>query len=173
MGYIDAHRRGFTLVELLIVIVVIAILVAVSVVAYSGVQNRAYDTAVLNDLKNVAKKFELFKINNGRYPVSAAEMTSLQLRVAKSAYSNGYLAGGFNFAICRVQTDPQEFSLVAASKSKKVLTYQKDGSVTTASAWTSSSSTNAICQATGINSTTIFDFLNLYGGSAWKSYVDG
>ena len=35
------RNRGFTFVELLIVIVVIAILAAITVVAYSGIQNRA------------------------------------------------------------------------------------------------------------------------------------
>ena len=39
-------KQGFTIVELLIVIVVIAILAAITIVAYTGIQNRAYDTAV-------------------------------------------------------------------------------------------------------------------------------
>lgn len=37
--------NGFTIVELLVVIVVIAILAAISVVAYTGIQNRAADSA--------------------------------------------------------------------------------------------------------------------------------
>lgn len=49
-------RNGFTIVELLIVIVVIAILAAVSFVAYSGIQNKAADTAVKSDLSQASRK---------------------------------------------------------------------------------------------------------------------
>lgn len=41
---------GFTIVELLIVIVVIAVLAAISVVAYAGIQNRARDSAIMSGL---------------------------------------------------------------------------------------------------------------------------
>lgn len=37
---------GFTIVELLIVVVVIAILAAITIVAYNGIQNRVHDTAI-------------------------------------------------------------------------------------------------------------------------------
>ena len=49
-------RNGFTIVELLIVIVVIAILAAVSFVAYSGIQNEAADSAVRSDLSQAGRK---------------------------------------------------------------------------------------------------------------------
>ena len=39
------NKRGFTIVELLIVIVVIAILAAISIVAYNGIQDRARKSA--------------------------------------------------------------------------------------------------------------------------------
>jgi prepilin-type N-terminal cleavage/methylation domain-containing protein len=42
--------RGFTLVELIVVIVIIGVLAAITVVAYNGIQTRAHDTAVLSDI---------------------------------------------------------------------------------------------------------------------------
>ena len=61
-------HRGFTIVELLIVIVVIAILAAISVVAYNGIQQRARDSERISELKSIAKAIEMFNIYNGRYP---------------------------------------------------------------------------------------------------------
>jgi prepilin-type N-terminal cleavage/methylation domain-containing protein len=52
-------KRGFTIVELLIVIVVIGILAAITIVAYNGIQNRAVETAVLSDLNTFQKQIEL------------------------------------------------------------------------------------------------------------------
>lgn len=65
------NKHGFTLVELLIVIVVIAILAAISIVAYNGIQERAHKTAVWTDLSSLAKKLELYKITNGAYPYAS------------------------------------------------------------------------------------------------------
>lgn len=63
-----AINRGFTLVELLIVIVVIAILASISVVAYNGIQERARDTVRKNDIANITKALEIYYIKNGQYP---------------------------------------------------------------------------------------------------------
>ncbi|RYZ85786.1 MAG: prepilin-type N-terminal cleavage/methylation domain-containing protein, partial [Moraxellaceae bacterium] len=46
----STHTSGFTIVELLIVIVVIGILAAIVIVGYQGVTKRANDTAVRSDL---------------------------------------------------------------------------------------------------------------------------
>lgn len=46
-------KQGFTLVELLIVIVIIAILAAITVVSYNGVQNRALDARRAADMTNI------------------------------------------------------------------------------------------------------------------------
>ena len=46
------HQYGFTIVELLIVIVIIGILAAISIVAYNGVIGKANDSAVQQDLSN-------------------------------------------------------------------------------------------------------------------------
>lgn len=64
-------QKGFTIVELLIVIVVIAILAAISIVAYRGVQQRAARSVVSADLRNAATSFEMYKADNGSYPASS------------------------------------------------------------------------------------------------------
>ena len=61
--------RGFTIVELLIVIIVIAILAAISIVAYNSIQGRARDSQRKSDLGSVAKALELYHIDNGGYPI--------------------------------------------------------------------------------------------------------
>ena len=61
-------RSGFTIVELLIVIVVIAILAAISIIAYTGIQGRAKDTQRLQDMSTIVRALEAYKIVNGRYP---------------------------------------------------------------------------------------------------------
>lgn len=59
---------GFTIVELLIVIVVIAILAAISIVAYSGVDRRATISAITQDLESVNKAIQLYYVENDAYP---------------------------------------------------------------------------------------------------------
>lgn len=65
-------RSGFTIVELLIVIVVIAILAAITIVAYNGVQTRARDSARTSDVRAIQKALELYKAEHGRYPARVA-----------------------------------------------------------------------------------------------------
>jgi prepilin-type N-terminal cleavage/methylation domain-containing protein len=69
--------RGFTIVELLVVIVVIGILAAITIVAYNGITSRANTTASNLASNSFAKKAELFNADGGlnRYPITAAELT--------------------------------------------------------------------------------------------------
>ncbi|VXB67549.1 prepilin-type N-terminal cleavage/methylation domain-containing protein [Frigoribacterium sp. 9N] len=54
--FLATTTRGFTIVELLIVIVVVAILAAITAVAYNGIQNRARASAAQVSLKQAATK---------------------------------------------------------------------------------------------------------------------
>jgi len=60
--------RGFTIVELLIVIVVIGILAAIVIVAYNGVQKSAQQSAIYSEMKQWQKLFAGYKALNGSYP---------------------------------------------------------------------------------------------------------
>ncbi len=61
-------QKGFTIVELLIVIVVIAILAAITIVGYNGIKERADVTAVKSDLSANRKKLMAYHAINGTYP---------------------------------------------------------------------------------------------------------
>jgi prepilin-type N-terminal cleavage/methylation domain-containing protein len=61
-------QSAFTIVELLIVIVVVAILATVSVVSYGGIQNRAENAARINEVQQAIKLLSAYKTINGSYP---------------------------------------------------------------------------------------------------------
>ena len=70
MWAIHNRRNGFTIVELLIVIVIIAILATVVIVAYNGVQARANFSKAQQDLKYITKALELYHADHDSYPNS-------------------------------------------------------------------------------------------------------
>jgi len=62
-------HSGFTIVELLIVIVVIAILAAITIIAYNSIQIRARDNIRNSASTNIRKALELYKADKGTYPL--------------------------------------------------------------------------------------------------------
>jgi prepilin-type N-terminal cleavage/methylation domain-containing protein len=68
---LKSKQSGFTIVELLIVIVVIGILATLVIVTFSGVQQKARDTKRETDIKALASQLEVYYANNGSYPALA------------------------------------------------------------------------------------------------------
>lgn len=75
MQWAKQTQRGFTIVELLIVIVVIGILAAITIVAFNGVQNRAKASSLQSEVSGVARTVEAFKAGSSTefYPATLAE----------------------------------------------------------------------------------------------------
>lgn len=67
-----AKQNGFTIVELLIVIVVIGILAAISLVAYTGVKERGTYAKMRTELSSLNKAIQLYYADNGSYPITPA-----------------------------------------------------------------------------------------------------
>lgn len=141
------RQTGFTIVELLIVIVVIAVLAAISVIAYTGIQNRAADAAVQSDLRSIATKIRLYYVDNDTYPNGGAN-TAFPAGITHTVNRQAYDTNGVNLYYCTVHTGSNaRFALAARSKSGNVYAYYNGGFQDFTAAFTESAS---ICPGVGI-----------------------
>lgn len=67
----NTKHNGFTIVELLVVIVVIAILAAITLVSYNGIRNRAYNTAIIQSASSAQKIIDIAYASQGTITVSS------------------------------------------------------------------------------------------------------
>lgn len=72
MGSIDKRRAGFTLVEIMIVVVIIGLLASIAVPGFQQVRKKAQATTLGVDMRALAASFGQFAMENGSYPASAA-----------------------------------------------------------------------------------------------------
>lgn len=149
------NNSGFTIVELLIVIVVIAILAAISIVAYNGVQTRGQNASADSIANQIAKKAEAYFTVNGSYPTTAANFNSttstesnlgsLKVTVATNlAPTAPTAATNFNnIASAYTQFTSGSRVIYNGSANGYVVTYKKDSGVATRSNGTAPSGTYA------------------------------
>lgn len=103
----NKQQPGFTIVELLIVIVVIAILAAITIVAYNGIQDRARSAALTSDLTESAKQLKLDQVTNSSYPATIAQANNGQGLKASSGTTYTYTVDN--------GVSPQTFCLAATN----------------------------------------------------------
>lgn len=114
----ESAKSGFTIVELLIVIVVIAILAAITIVSYGGIQSRATNVAVQSDISNIAQKMQLYYTDKGSYPDANSEAEVMAALEGFKASRSSYVTSGtnVNLAYCTNAPTRSQFAIIGWSK---------------------------------------------------------
>lgn len=73
-----SKKKGFTLIELIVVIVIIGILAAVMIPQFSGFTDKAKSTQALVDAKQIATAYDAISLESGSYAEDAAAIAAIE-----------------------------------------------------------------------------------------------
>ncbi len=85
------NQKGFTLIELMIVVAIIGILAAIAIPQLSVYRTKSYNTAAISDLKNAAIAQEAYYADNRQYTNDISRLTTTPY--------NLYISQGVNMAV--------------------------------------------------------------------------
>ncbi len=95
-------QRGFTLIEVMVVVVILGILAAVVVPKVMGRPDQARITKVENDIRAMESALNMYRLDNFNYPTNEQGLRALVERPSGDAARN-WRSGGY---IERLQRDP-------------------------------------------------------------------
>lgn len=152
-----AVSKGFTIVELLVAIVVIAILAVIVVAGYNAVVANAYDSAVKADLAKLADEIKLKTLDDGVVPDGGATssnggnstvLSGISFSPAKESYDNTVA----NLYYCSGEINgTKEYAIIAQSASGNAFVYRSNSGLDAYSGYTLTSSNAGVpaCAAAG------------------------
>jgi len=136
------RSRGFTIVELLVVIITIGILATIGIVSYRGAQDRARDAKIRDGADKITDAIQLFVVNKGHFPLGGWGSTTAigagsecvdggagwfgsgiyTCTVEDTLVASGFLPSGFSATL------PQMPGYTSGTSSRAIMVYVANGS---------------------------------------------
>lgn len=87
--------RGFTLIEIMVVVVIMGIMAALVVPKLMGRADDARITAAKSDIATIMAELKLYKLDNQRYPTTEQGLQALVAKPTSGPSANGWKSGGY------------------------------------------------------------------------------
>jgi type IV pilus assembly protein PilA len=136
--------EGFTLIELMVVVLIIAILIAIAIPTFLGARQRAQDRAAQSNVRNAFTAEKTFYTDSQTYTATISDMTAIEPSLTYTTAAGSLAASGnlVFLAVSTVSTNNDTVVLGAQSGSGKCF-WLKDNTTT----GTKYSTTNSPCSA--------------------------
>ncbi|MBL6716778.1 MAG: type II secretion system major pseudopilin GspG [Pseudomonadales bacterium] len=102
-GRSNARAQGFTLIEIMVVVVILGIMAALVVPNIAGRQEQAQRTAVESDLNALANALEFYRLDNFTYPSTEQGLRALVEKPSGYPEARRWKSGGY---LRRLPDDP-------------------------------------------------------------------
>jgi type IV pilus assembly protein PilA len=112
---IGQREEGFTLIEILVVMIIIGILAAIAIPIFLSERNNGNDATTKSDVKNASTSEEAFFTENGKYTSNTTPLATPG--TATSALPGWAKSGNTSSVTFTVQTSPDAYTIVGVSKS--------------------------------------------------------
>jgi general secretion pathway protein G len=108
-------QRGFTLIEILVVVMILGLLISLAAPRIIGRTDEARVTKAMADIRAVEEALALYRLDSGLYPTSDQTLSALVDKPSTGRAPTGWREGGY---LERVPLDPWQNEFIYASDGK-------------------------------------------------------
>lgn len=121
------NQRGFTLIEIMVVMVILGLLVAVVAPNIMGRSDQAKVTIAKTQMSNIANALDLYRLDNGHYPSTQQGLEALVNRPTGSPEPNNWNPDGYLKSVPEDPWNNQYQYMSLSSSNYELYSYGADG----------------------------------------------